>query len=101
MWKVTVEALTRILKSGSADWMNSIITGLLLRLPSPKKNYKLLVKYLHPDYVSEKTMDLHFENFRKDCGNALEQQLIKYRNLWSKYLRYQSFTLKELTIIIK
>lgn len=58
--KVAIDTLSKIYKSlEESDKMRLVVAGLLLKLRG-FNNYKMIVKDLHPDFVSERTMQLHF-----------------------------------------
>ena len=50
--------------------MRYVIAGLLLKIKG-FTFYKMIAKDLHPDYVSEQTMDIHFEAIKTQCPNIL------------------------------
>jgi hypothetical protein len=58
--KVAIDTLSKIYRSlDESDKIRLVVAGLLLKLRG-FNNYKMIVKDLHPDFVSERTMDLHF-----------------------------------------
>lgn len=58
--KLAIDTLSKIYRSlDESDKIRLVVAGLLLKLRG-FNNYKMIVKDIHPDFVSERTMDLHF-----------------------------------------
>lgn len=58
--KIAIENLSKIYRSlEEGDKIRFAIVGLLLKVKG-FNNYKMIAKDLHPDFVSEQTLDAHF-----------------------------------------
>lgn len=57
---MAIENLSKIYRSlEEGDRIRFAIVGLLLKVKG-FNNYKMIAKDLHPDFVSEQTLDVHF-----------------------------------------
>ena len=91
--KLAIETLTKMYRVlEESDTTREIIVGLLLKIKG-FNNYKLIVKDLNPSFISENTMDRHFQSLKTQCPNLIEIQLNKYKVQWSKYLKYKPISL--------
>jgi hypothetical protein len=91
--KTAIEHLSKIYRTlEEGDKIRYAIVGLLLKIRG-FNNYKMIAKDLHPDFISEQTLDVHFEALKSQCPNLLEAQVLKYKQRWSKYLKFKPISL--------
>lgn len=68
---MAIENLSKIYRNlEEHDKIRYVIAGLLLKIKG-FTFYKMIVKDLHPDFISQQTMDVHFEAIKNQCPNLL------------------------------
>ncbi len=77
------------------------MSGLLLKVPN-FTNYKVIVKDLDPNFVTDKQMEKCITGIRNQCPNLLEEKLIEFKHTkWGDFLANQKFAIDHFVNLIK